>query len=297
MLVDAMAVFCPRRGKKHRNSASQGLSKNLHARKAVSTTRPHAGYRCLQQAFVMASVVASTSEAASSASSSSSSSSSSSRGNPKDRSAEEEALLDAVDADLAHAQRRSRMNVCMELVKRHASENELEVRLFVKNLADRLNEHDAKNYLFHSQLVNCYHNIRQLEVDAFGLEDVSAERLKGIVSTPKGKTRLRLSSNQLQVLNEILREDGVVGKEVEVLGNRMSDLTSQSQFLLAAAAVLVCGGLLAFMARQLLRPKNSAGRKSGESKAKSESETKSATRGSDRAVSEKANGADLRRRK
>eukprot|EP00931_Biecheleriopsis_adriatica_P038653 TRINITY_DN22110_c0_g1_i1.p1 TRINITY_DN22110_c0_g1~~TRINITY_DN22110_c0_g1_i1.p1 ORF type:complete len:241 (-),score=48.92 TRINITY_DN22110_c0_g1_i1:80-802(-) len=208
-------------------------------------------------------------------------------------SAEDDAKFDKTDANLTRIERRVRMQVCMELVKHYATRNELEVRLFVKQLADRLSEHDAKNYLFHSLLVNCYHTIRQAEeVHTYGSEEIAAERLHEILQSPEQRPRLRLSASQLEVLNELLREEGAMGHEVEILGMRLSDLSSDRRLAVGAVAALTCAGLIGYCARRLLQsadPRSSRDSGNGSRAAKAQRKLQRAQ--------DKASGGELRRRR
>jgi len=166
----------------------------------------------------------------------------------------EEAVLDATDSDLAFLERRMRTHVCMELVKKRAVEAEREVRTVVQQLSDRLSEDDAKNWIYHSLLVNCYHLIRQKEVERYGSEDMSRQRMQEILTRPVDRPKLRLSNKQLDVLNGLLRESGAVGKEPELLGSRLSMLDDDVQLGIGMAAACVCSLPLLYIAVQLLCP-------------------------------------------
>merc|ERR1712232_315769 len=135
-------------------------------------------------------------------------------------------------------ERRSRMKVCMELIKAHSSRNDAEVRLYVQQLSDRLSEQDARNYLFHSLLVNCYHAVEQREVEQFGAVQMPEARLRKVLDRPADKPRLRLSLRQKDVLNTLLREDGAGSKEVQFFGWRLTELTVERQAAVICFAVI-----------------------------------------------------------
>lgn len=172
---------------------------------------------------------------------------------------EDDAVLDMVDAHLPAAARRTRMQVCMEYVQVHAMENAAQVRLYVQQTSDRLSERDAKNYLFHNMLVNCYFGIQQVEVDSFGAEDMSAWRRTQVLARPSKRPRLRFSARQTEVLDAILRDAGAAGAEVEVLGLRLSSLPRGCRLALAATGLLLCTMLLVCLAAALLRRRQAAG--------------------------------------
>eukprot|EP00929_Paragymnodinium_shiwhaense_P013971 TRINITY_DN121823_c0_g1_i1.p1 TRINITY_DN121823_c0_g1~~TRINITY_DN121823_c0_g1_i1.p1 ORF type:complete len:216 (+),score=55.10 TRINITY_DN121823_c0_g1_i1:205-852(+) len=171
-------------------------------------------------------------------------------------SAHAEDPLDATDVDLTLDEKQSRMRVCMEIVKTYTRENQREVKLYVQQLSDRLDEHDSKNYLYHSLLVNCYHAIEQEEVFDFGNSNITAARFREILTRPADKPKLRLSANQLEVLNGILRASGASREEPEkpLLGFHFADLPEEARWALILLAVclflLVAGSAVSFFSRR-----------------------------------------------
>ncbi|CAK8986820.1 unnamed protein product [Durusdinium trenchii] len=154
--------------------------------------------------------------------------------------------LDATDAHLTHLEKRVRMSSCMELVKFHASHSPKEVEVFLTAAKAELSEVQAKNFLFHTWLIRCYHNIRQEEAQTFGREELPLHRRRVLLrSGPE-----RFSVTQLEVLNELLREDGALGHEVEILGSKLSEW--KGQMWLALAATALCVGLMSFLSWRLL---------------------------------------------
>ncbi|CAJ1454607.1 unnamed protein product [Effrenium voratum] len=147
----------------------------------------------------------------------------------------EDEVLDQQDGHLQHVEKRVRMSACMELVKQHAASNDAEVQSLIAQLAPELGEFDAKNYLFHSWLVRCYHNIRQREAQTFGAEELAFPRARQLLSSGPE----RFSARQLEVLNELLREDGAMSDEVEILGSKLSLWRSPA---LAGGLTLACAG-------------------------------------------------------
>ncbi|CAE7573249.1 CPK3 [Symbiodinium natans] len=131
--------------------------------------------------------------------------------------------LEETDISLPHVEKRIRMSVCMEIVRTYAKEQDQQVRSIMDELSDELSEFNAKNYIFHSWLANCYHSIRQHEVRAFGIQEMSAPRRASLLRMPGP---LRLSTGQLEVLNELLREEGAFGPEVEILGMKLSAVSA-----------------------------------------------------------------------
>mmetsp|Transcript_134368 Transcript_134368/g.189918 ORF Transcript_134368/g.189918 Transcript_134368/m.189918 type:complete len:197 (+) Transcript_134368:16-606(+) len=154
--------------------------------------------------------------------------------------------LEKTDALLPHVEKRIRMSVCMEIVRTYAKDQDQQVRSIVSDLADELSEFSAKNYIFHSWLANCYHSIRQHEVRAYGLQELSAPRRSSLLRLPGP---LRLSSGQLEVLNELLREEGALEPEVEILGVKLSSVGVSAA--VAASGLSVIG--FAAVAWRLLR--------------------------------------------
>eukprot|EP00435_Cladocopium_sp_Y103_P005497 s1390_g1.t2 len=170
--------------------------------------------------------------------------------------------LDATDAGLSHLEKRLRMSSCMELVKQQTGRSVKEVEHVVAETSrlGGLSEFDAKNYLFHTWLVKCYHNIRQEEAQSFGAQEFDwsdanehspgPELPRSRVQQLFGGSLQRFSEKQLEVLNELLREDGALGPEVEVLGKKLSQHGMAPTIGLAAA--VLCAGLLLFLAWRLL---------------------------------------------
>ncbi|CAE7232363.1 CPK2 [Symbiodinium microadriaticum] len=154
--------------------------------------------------------------------------------------------LEKTDALLPHVEKRIRMSVCMEIVRTYAKDQDQQVRSIVDDLADELSEFSAKNYIFHSWLANCYHSIRQHEVRAYGQQELSAPRRASLLRLPGP---LRLSSGQLEVLNELLREEGALEPEVEILGVKLSSVGVRAA--VAAAGLAAIG--FAAVAWRLLR--------------------------------------------
>ncbi|CAL1149317.1 unnamed protein product [Cladocopium goreaui] len=167
--------------------------------------------------------------------------------------------LDAADAGLTHLEKRLRMSSCMEVVKQHTGKRPKEVEHVVAEtmrLGD-LSEFDAKNYLFHTWLAKCYHNIRQEEAQLFGAQEMPRSRVQQLFS---GSLQ-RFSEKQLEVLNELLREDGAVGPEVEVLGKKLSQ--QGAGFAIALAAAFLSAGLLLFLTWRLLSARRKGLRRRG----------------------------------
>eukprot|EP00747_Dinoflagellata_sp_TGD_P095037 gnl/TRDRNA2_/TRDRNA2_166326_c0_seq2.p1 gnl/TRDRNA2_/TRDRNA2_166326_c0~~gnl/TRDRNA2_/TRDRNA2_166326_c0_seq2.p1 ORF type:complete len:221 (+),score=44.52 gnl/TRDRNA2_/TRDRNA2_166326_c0_seq2:66-728(+) len=168
---------------------------------------------------------------------------------------EAEAELDLTDADLTHTQRRTRMYVCMELVRRRTNDNSEGVKSTVQQLSDRLSEEDARNVIYHSLLVNCYHGVQQEEVESYGAEELSADRLLDIFTRPPDRPQLKLSRKQLEVLNQLLREEEASTKPaVEVGGARLSSLDSDMQLVIGILAALLCAGCVACLVAALTCP-------------------------------------------
>eukprot|EP00927_Polykrikos_kofoidii_P056700 TRINITY_DN50790_c0_g1_i1.p1 TRINITY_DN50790_c0_g1~~TRINITY_DN50790_c0_g1_i1.p1 ORF type:complete len:318 (-),score=41.98 TRINITY_DN50790_c0_g1_i1:361-1314(-) len=168
--------------------------------------------------------------------------------------AEVEWELDDTDAHLAYHERRMRMTVCMEIVKEYARENPREISLTVEQMSDRLSEYDAKNYIFHSLLVNCYHSVDQAEVEAFGAFEMASDRVRIILSALPDKPHLKLSASQLEILNSLLREDGAVDREVELVGMRFSELGGGQRAVVFVAAGSLCVVTVVVIAARLLCP-------------------------------------------
>lgn len=166
--------------------------------------------------------------------------------------------LDQTDEKLTHVEKRLRMSSCMELVKQHSARNSEEVERLLEDamrFGNLRSEFDAKNYLFHTWLAKCYHNIRQREAQSFGSQQISGQRMQKILM---GDLQ-RFSPKQQEVLQELLREDGVVVPEVEILGQKLSEWNSATAVGFSAA--FLCAGLLIFLSWRLLSTQKTWGNK------------------------------------
>lgn len=147
--------------------------------------------------------------------------------------------LDKTDADLTERERRTRFHVCMEHVSTKKRRDQADIWGLIAQLSDRLSEADARNYVTHSLLVNCYHQITQEQVEVFGKEILSDLDLDKLLSRPEdGSVDIRLSAKQNELLDRILREKNQ-GVGFTLGGKDLSELPRSAEVGLIVVGLLL----------------------------------------------------------